>query len=95
MILVTYDSLENENFFRHIPKAGGTSVVLSECAGVIVVTTYDHRRMSSNVPNRRGGILSIVHQISKNPQLIGLLWKGLDRFQIDVQVGNDQDLHEG
>jgi hypothetical protein len=30
-------------FFRHVPKAGGTSGVLSECDGVIVITTHDHR----------------------------------------------------
>jgi len=40
-------------FVRHLPKAGGTSRVLSECDGVIVVATHDHRRMLTDVPDGR------------------------------------------
>jgi hypothetical protein len=54
-------------FFRHLPKAGRTPWILSECDGVIVITPHDHRRMLPNVPDRCRRIWSVVHEVSKNP----------------------------
>ena len=54
-------------FFRHLPKAGGTSWALSECDGVIVIATHDHRRILPNVAHRCRGIRSVVHEVTKNP----------------------------
>jgi hypothetical protein len=80
-------------FFGHRSKARRAAWVLSEAGGVIVIAAHHHSGMLPDVPDRRRGVRTIVHKVSKNPQLIEVRGEGLQSLQVRMQVRKDQNPH--
>ena len=80
-------------FFGHRSKARRAAWVLSEAGRVIVIAAHHHSGMLPDVPNRRRGVRTIVHKVSKNPQLIELRREGFQGVLVGMQVGDDQNPH--
>jgi len=78
---------------RHAAKRRRTARVLIESNGVIVIAAYHDRGIFPHEIDDFLRVRALIHQIAQHPKPVEILRQSFHRFQIGMQIGNNQDSH--
>src|ERR1035441_5468035 len=78
----------------HLPEGAGALWVGAPADRIVVVSLNHHGGIPADEIDHLAGIRTVVHQVAEYPQLVMRFRKDrLQRFEVGVNVGNDEKLH--